>query len=235
MITNGLLLSSADRLALEKVSEFYISFDAPDSKTYEKIRGVDGFNRLASSLSVLNSLASRPKTVARCTLQRANVRWIPELINAARQMGFGAISFLGVDIGSQAFSRDLHDIDTAAVQPTREDLIVMETSIRSLGNTADSFVEGGPEKLNRILQYFRALLGAANFPPVRCNAPWVSIVVETTGKIRGCFFQPVIGDIRSINGEAATRFRRALNIDTDPTCKRCVCSKLLGTHDFLRM
>jgi MoaA/NifB/PqqE/SkfB family radical SAM enzyme len=236
VITNGLLLVSCDRAALENVAEFYISFDAPDRASYEKIRGVDGFDRLAASVDILNSLANRPKVVARCTLQHENVRRIPELIHSARRMGFHSISFLGADISSQAFARDVHGAaDVAAIQPTRDDLISMEAGIQSLGNAADGFVEGGSEKLTRILQYFRALLGAADFPQVRCNAPWVSIVIETTGKIRGCFFQPIIGDFRSVNGEAAVRFRRSLNVNADPTCERCVCSKLLGTHDFLRM
>jgi hypothetical protein len=158
------------------------------------------------------------------------------LVTAARQLGFDAISFLGADISSDAFARDVHGaVDIAPIQPTREDLIVFEAAIHSLGNAGDGFVEGGSEKLTRILQYFRALLGDADFPPVRCNAPWVSVVIETTGKIRGCFFQPVIGDFRSINGDAAVGFRRTLNVGTDPTCQRCVCSKLLGTHDFIRM
>jgi hypothetical protein len=26
-----------------------------------------------------------------------------------------------------------------------------------------------------------------------------------------------------------------LNISADPTCRRCVCSKFVGPHDFIRM
>ena len=236
VITNGLLLGFCDRPTLENVAEFYISFDAADRPDYEKIRGVDGFDRLGHSIGVLNSLARRPKIVARCTLQRANVRRIPELIRSAKQMGFDAISFLGVDISSDAFSRETHGAaDINAILPAREDLIAMEGDIDSLGAATEGFVEGGPAKLKRILQYFQALLGDAAFPGIRCNAPWVSVVIETTGKIRGCFFQPVIGDFRSMNGEAAVRFRRNLDVATDSTCRRCVCSKFLSTPDLIRM
>jgi len=236
VITNGLLLGSLEAAGLRNVSEFYISFDAPDRTSYEQIRGVDGFERLASSIRTLASLVPRPAIVARCTLQRANVARLPELVDSARKMGFDRISFLGVDTSSQAFSRDLHGAsDTASVQPTREDLAQMESGIKSLGHSTDGFIEGGPERLRRILRYFRALLGETEFPEVRCNAPWVSVVVETTGKIRGCFFQPVIGDFHNINGSAAMNFRRSLDVETDRTCRRCVCSKLLGVRDFLRM
>jgi MoaA/NifB/PqqE/SkfB family radical SAM enzyme len=91
------------------------------------------------------------------------------------------------------------------------------------------FIEGGALKLRRILQYFRALLGQDEFPAVRCNAPWTSVVIETTGKIRGCFFQPVIGDFRNINSKAAIEFRRRLKVDADATCRQCVCSKFVET------
>src|SRR5262245_5729724 len=170
VVSNGLLLGSYDPADLEQVSEFYISFDAPDRKSYETIRGVDGFERLARSVAVLNSLARRPKIVARCTLQRANVGRIPELTEAAREMGFDAISFLGVDVASSAFSRDLHGVpDAGAIRPTREDLIEMRNGIQSLRSATNGFIEGGVEKLERLLQYFRALLGEAEFPEVQCN------------------------------------------------------------------
>jgi MoaA/NifB/PqqE/SkfB family radical SAM enzyme len=236
VVSNGLLLGSNDASDLQQVSEFYISFDAPDRKTYETIRGVDGFERLARTVAVLNSLPRRPRIVARCTLQRANVGRIPELTKAARGMGFDAISFLGVDVGSSAFSRDLHGVpDAAAIRPTRDDLTQMRNGIESLPSVGNGFIEGGVEKLERLLQYFHALLGEAEFPEVHCNAPWFSTVIETTGAIRGCFFQPIIGDFHSINGAKAVRFRRSLQVRTDPTCNRCVCNKVFGSRDLLRL
>ena len=236
VITNGLQLSSLTPSELGRIDEFYISFDAPDRESYQQIRGVDGFNRLRTSMETLNALPRRPRIAARCTLQHHNVARLQELIDSSRRLGFDTISFLGADVSSNAFARDLHgSIERAEFQPTREDLIAMEAGINALESSSDTFIEGGSEKLNRILQYFRALLGDADFPQVRCNAPWVSIVIETTGTIRGCFFQPFIGDFRSINGAAAVRFRSALNVTTDPTCRRCVCSKFLTPHDFIRM
>ena len=111
----------------------------------------------------------------------------------------------------------------------------MSEQIDSLSKPDEDFVEGGIPKLQRILQYFRALDADGPFPEVRCNAPWASVVIETTGQIRGCFFQPVIGDFRTINGEKAVRFRRGLNVASDSTCRRCVCSKWLGPRDVMRM
>jgi MoaA/NifB/PqqE/SkfB family radical SAM enzyme len=236
VVTNGLLLGSLDRRSLENVSEFYISFDAPDRESYGSIRGVDGFDRLIRSVAALRSLAPHPKIVARCTLQRSNVGLLKELVKAAKQIGFDTISFLGVDVGSPAFSRDRHGLpETHPIQPAREDLILMRQAIQEWHTTPDPFIEGGISRLERILQYFRALVGETNFPSIECNAPWVSTVIETTGKIRGCFFQPVIGDFRTINGETAVNFRRSLDVATDNLCSRCVCSKRVGPWDFIRM
>jgi Fe-coproporphyrin III synthase len=235
VVTNGLLLRTCDTSVLQDVNALYISFDAPDAAAYRKIRGVDGFQRLAETMAVLQGLPRKPHTIARCTLQRENVREIPRLIAAARQFGFDAISFLGVDLSSKAFSRDVHgDADVAAIKPDRDDLAAMEGDIDAAADDG-GFVEGGKERLRRILQYLRALSGDADFPEVCCNAPWVSMVIETTGSIRGCFFQPPIGDFRSVNGETAIRFRRELKVSEDSTCRRCVCSKMLRAQDFMRL
>jgi hypothetical protein len=125
------------------------------------------------------------------------------------------------------------DID--AIQPMAGDLAEMERYIQTLTISPNAFIEGGAERLRRILQYFRALLGAADYPAVRCNAPWVSVVIETTGTIRGCFFQPTIGDFRTVNGDRAIHFRRGLDVEKDTTCERCVCSKFVGLRDFIRI
>ena len=235
VITNGLALSSCGSRALEAVSEFYISFDAHDRESYRRIRGVDGFDRLASTLEVLKSLRKRPKIVARCTLQQANVRHLAEVVDSARAMGFDCISFLGADVSSPAFARDLHGpADAEAIQPDSQDLLEMTDAIRAL-DYSGGFIEGGAERLKGIAQYFRAVRGEAAFPRVHCNAPWMSMVIETTGRMRGCFFQPVIGDFRNVNGDAALSFRRNLNVSTDTTCARCVCSKTLGVAELLRM
>jgi radical SAM protein with 4Fe4S-binding SPASM domain len=67
------------------------------------------------------------------------------------------------------------------------------------------------------------------YPYKKCNAPWVSTVVEADGTVRPCFFHPPMGNIREqslpdiLNGAAAIEFRKTLDIDLNPTCMRCVC------------
>jgi len=239
LITNGLLLTSFSHKDLRPISEVYISFDAPDRESYKTIRGVDGFARMADSVEFLKSMAVPPRIVARSTLQRDNVAHIPELIGTARRLGFDAISFLGVDVSTSAFARGFpdHAVDPKRIQPQIADLEAMARGIEELelAKTSVSLIEGGVPRLRRILQYFNALLGRADFPPMRCNAPWFSAVIETTGRMRGCFFHRVIGDLKTINGPEAVAFRRALCVESNPTCQRCVCNKLLRPLDVWRL
>jgi radical SAM protein with 4Fe4S-binding SPASM domain len=57
--------------------------------------------------------------------------------------------------------------------------------------------------------------------------------VESDGTVRPCFFHRAIGNARQrplrevLNGEEALAFRAGLDVASDPTCRRCVCSLYL--------
>jgi Fe-coproporphyrin III synthase len=78
--------------------------------------------------------------------------------------------------------------------------------------------------------------GLCDFPSRKCNAPWVSVVVEADGTVRPCFFHKSIGNMREkdieeiLNGESGLSFRRSLDMKKDAMCKRCVCSLNLPFH-----
>ncbi len=236
--TNGFLLPSYAAAVLRRVSGFFVSFDAPDAASYEVIRGVDGFSKLVKGLDSVRYLKPRPRLIARSTLQRDNVGRLPELVESARSLGFDKISFLPVDLTTEAFGRNHEDHSVVAdrIQPRTEDLEAMRSGIETLARSdAVPFIESGLRKLETIHHYFRALVDHTRKPRVRCNAPWVSAVIETTGRMRGCFFQPVIGDYKNINGGEALAFRRSLRVSENPTCQSCVCSKMLRVGELHHM
>jgi MoaA/NifB/PqqE/SkfB family radical SAM enzyme len=76
----------------------------------------------------------------------------------------------------------------------------------------------------------KAHLGLAQDVAPRCNAPWVSAVIEASGDVRPCFFHPAFGNVHSqalheiVNGPDALQFRNSLDIETNPVCRKCVCS-----------
>jgi Fe-coproporphyrin III synthase len=123
--------------------------------------------------------------------------------------------------------------------PRQDSIALDEAELGTLKNEIErmiqtyagkGFVLESAEKLRRIVLHFRAHLGQATPVAPRCNAPWVSAVVETSGDVRPCFFHAAIGNIQKqsfaeiINGDRAVRFRASLEIAANPTCRRCVCS-----------
>lgn len=93
----------------------------------------------------------------------------------------------------------------------------------------NGFIAESPDKIRRIYKYYLALHGLGDFPFKRCNAPWVSTVIEADGSVRPCFFHDTIGNIRDaslgdiLNSKKAIDFRKNLDVAVDSTCVKCVC------------
>ena len=74
---------------------------------------------------------------------------------------------------------------------------------------------------------------------MKCNAPWVSAVIEADGSVRPCFFHPVSGDIREnslteiINSEESISFRKSLDVQNNEICEKCVC--YLNLSPFVKL
>jgi MoaA/NifB/PqqE/SkfB family radical SAM enzyme len=110
----------------------------------------------------------------------------------------------------------------------------IEALIQSHAQDLESgFIRESPEKLRRIARHFRAQLGQTDPVAPRCNAPWVSAVLESDGTLRPCFFHKPLGNVREtsfrdvLNSAQALEFRSSLDIAGNPTCRKCVCSLYL--------
>jgi MoaA/NifB/PqqE/SkfB family radical SAM enzyme len=244
LVTTGLLISQHVDDIATSVDELVISLDGA-ADVHDDIRRVrGGFERVARGIGLLNNYASRPRTIARCVVQRRNHAYLVQSIEAIRGTGVDRLSFLAADVGSTAFNRPQPwDADRRAeVALSADQLPLLAAAIRDVENRCGealraNFVVGGTVALWRIHDYFAALAGLAAFPPVRCNAPWVSAVLEPGGTLRPCFFHPPYQNDRgagafgeplllnqALNTPSAIAFRRALDIDRDDTCQRCVCT-----------
>ena len=173
----------------------------------------------------------------RCTVQKENHSLLRKTVAGAKFLGMNSISFLAADVTSQAFNRELvwPGERQSQVVLTRQEVEALEEEIKSLtreneGDIRAKYISESVEKLWRIAGRFREQLG--EMPPIapRCNAPWVSAVMEVDGSVRPCFFHRKIGNIREqtleqvINGQEARRFRASLNVSGNAICQRCVCS-----------
>ena len=237
LLTSGVLLDAqaADVAAcFERVT---VSLDGADDESYEAVRGVRGLSRVEQGLRRLKDLAPGMQVTARATLHALNFRELPRLMGRARAIGVDHLSFLAADVTSSAFGRHgagpLHGLLLSASEVDEFGQLVEETIAHHSDAFASGYIVESPDKLRRLPRYYAAMLGHAPFPPVDCNAPWVSVVVEADGAVRPCFFHPPVGNVRAIPLEdlvrkALPRFRRALDVATDPICERCVCSLKVG-------
>lgn len=236
LVTTGLLTESHAPEIAACIDTVVISLDGP-RPMHDSIRRVKGgFDRIARGVMALHAQHPTPRLIARSVVQRGNADVIDETIAAAHRLGFDEISFLAADVSSSAFNRPEPWPASRVSEITLEqgELPMLEAAIaRALHLHRElfenGFVAGGRASLERIAQYYRALAGAGDFPVVHCNAPWVSAVLEPGDVLRPCFFQPAYGSAgegldEALNSTAAIAFRRQLDVATNETCRRCVCS-----------
>jgi Fe-coproporphyrin III synthase len=173
----------------------------------------------------------------RSTVQRNNFRELPKTVDAARELGLNSISFLAVDATSTAFNREdgWNDSQQSRVMLTANEVDDLEACLQRMNidyaeEFRSGFIQESPEKMWRIVRHFRSALGQTEAVAPKCNAPWVSAVVESDGTVRPCFFHAAIGNFyeqplaKIVNGEVALRFRAGLDIEHNAVCRKCVCS-----------
>ena len=211
-----------------------VSLDGP-SAVHDRIRGVpNAFQTLEAGVNAIRALQPAFPITARCTVQRLNCGHLQAAVESARNLGLNGISFLAADVTSEAFNRPGGWTQTrqTTVSLSHEDVGILDQQIENLVQfNNDGYVAESAVKLRRIAQHFRAHLGEIESIAPRCNAPWVSAVVEPDGTVRPCFFHPAIGRasesaplLSIINGKRGVEFRRSLDVSTNPVCRRCVCS-----------
>jgi MoaA/NifB/PqqE/SkfB family radical SAM enzyme len=235
LLSSGLLLGRYAEALVKSVDEIIVSLDGPPD-VHDAIRGVLGaFEMLASGVEGIRGLDSQFEISARCTVQRANFAHLTDTVETARSLHLNSISLLAADVDSSAFNRPrgwpLEKKSAVAVGP--DDIAELRSAIERLIACGDcgSFIRESPRKLMRIVNHFRAVAGEIAPVAPRCNAPWNSAVIEADGAVRPCFFHPPIGWIgqgrsldQVLSGPAAVAFRSSLNVSTNPTCQKCVCS-----------
>jgi MoaA/NifB/PqqE/SkfB family radical SAM enzyme len=237
LLTAGLLLHSQAETIAKNMDDVIVSLDGPPV-LHDRIRRVPGaFERLAAGVRELRRLRPDIPVCARCTVQKLNHASLCVTTDSAREIGLNSISFLAADVSSEAFNRpSLWAAERKQkVALSAAEVETLEEEIHRLidehaDDLASGFIVEGPDKLQRIVLHFRACLGQREPVSPRCNAPWVSAVIEAGGDVRPCFFHRSLGNIHKaslgeiLNGPRALQFRSGLNIATNPTCRQCVCS-----------
>jgi MoaA/NifB/PqqE/SkfB family radical SAM enzyme len=243
ILSTGLLLRRHATELVQRCDDVVVSLDGPQA-IHDAIRNVPrAFERLADGVAALKGTGAAVAVTGRCTIQRANCHALRDVVRAAHDIGLDRISFLAADVSSDAFNRPdgWSEERIGQVALERADVDVLSGEIDALEReNADDFASGyiaeSPAKLRRrLLQYSAALLGAADFAPNDCNAPWVSTVIESDGTVRPCFFQPALGNIRVagsldavLNAPESIAWRQGLDVQRNAICRKCVCTLSLA-------
>jgi MoaA/NifB/PqqE/SkfB family radical SAM enzyme len=236
LLSTGLSLTRHTTSLLEWVDDIIVSLDG-DEKLHDAIRNIPGaFKKLREGIGHLHSQDPDFRITSRTVIHRLNFRHWPAIIEAGSAMGLDQMSFLPADVSSEAFNRanPWDEPRQHEILPAKEELPELEAIIGGLlrdhaAHFKSGFIAESPAKLSKIGEYYSAQYGLNLFPYKKCNAPWVSAVVEADGTVRPCFFHSPLGNIHEgtltdiLNSEKAVHFRKSLDMDTNPTCVKCVC------------
>jgi MoaA/NifB/PqqE/SkfB family radical SAM enzyme len=236
LLSTGLTLKNNAQQLINWVSDIVVSMDG-DEALHDAIRNIPGaFQKLRDGVAQIRAIDMDYKITGRCVIHRLNFRNWENIISEAKNIGLNQISFLPADVSSEAFNRQ-----TAWTEPKQHEILIPEAELPGLkailsriienhDKFGNGFIAESPAKLLDIYNYYAAFYNLGAFPYKKCNAPWVSTVVEADGSVRPCFFHHVIGNIHNdqlsaiINSHDAIAFRKGLDMGTNPICVKCVCS-----------
>ncbi len=237
VLSTGIMLEKHAQKLVEKTDDLIISLDGSQA-VHDQIRGIPGaYHKLKKGVQAVKKINRQFSVSGRSVIQQSNFLDWPNIVDTAHEIGLDNISFLPADISTSAFNRpDLWDGDrknevALTVEQLQDLKMVIESLIRTHKNDFSSgYILESEEKLQQFFAYYAAFHGLADFPEVHCNAPWVSSVIESDGSVQPCFFHPTFGSLNDdsfekiINSPSSIAFRKNLNIQTNPICKKCVCS-----------
>ena len=241
LLSTGLLLEKHAEAITEYIDNAIISIDGSQA-VHDRIRNIPGgYEKIKSGIQALKKIKPGFKITARCVLQRFNFHDFIDIVRSAQDLRFGQISFLAADVSTMAFNHvftlaneRISEIALSQSETLRFDKIVHQSFIELKEAYRSKFIAERPKKMLQIVQYYKGLNGMADYPRTKCNAPWVSAVIESNGDVMPCFFHQPYGNIYKdsfsaiVNSKEAISFRKNLDITRNANCNECVCSLKLG-------
>ncbi len=236
LLSTGLSLKKNVEQILTWIDNIIVSLDG-NEEVHDRIRNIpNAFQKLKEGAQLIKRIDPKFRITARTVIHKLNFRIWDSIIDSAKEIGLDQISFLPADVSSHAFNREVlwnegrqHEI-LVEQNELPELSVVLDVILENYKEDFESrFIAESPGKFRKIYSYYAAFYDLNPFPYKKCNAPWVSTVIEADGTVRPCFFHEPIGNIRDssleeiLNNKESIRFRKDLDMDSNSTCVKCVC------------
>lgn len=237
LLSTGIALKNNATEIVKYCKDVIVSLDG-SRNVHNQIRNIPlAYEKLAEGVDELKNVSVSFRITGRCVLQKQNFRDFFNIIRSAKEIGLDQISFLAADVTSPAFNHThelseekKHEISLNLTEADELEELLKISFVELKKEYKNNFIAESPTKMLSLVQHYRAGSGLGKFPKKKCNAPWVSAVIESDGNVHPCFFHPAYGNIYEknfmdiLNSEKAVLFRKQLEVAKDPVCQRCVCS-----------
>ena len=225
----------AQQLIDSRLDEFRVSMDGATRETYDKIRGVDQFDRVVGNVSHLLDLQRKlergiPRVSLWFTAMKANLDELPAFVRLAARIGVSEVYVQrlvynghGIAVADQSLHRALHEREQKLIAEADELARTFQIAFKASGLTTPMESLHGTELGKR--------------PWSGCHRPWALSYVTANGNVLPCCLAPwtaknyrgaLLGNAftddfsRIWNGEQYRQFRETFESDVPPDpCHGC--------------
>ena len=241
IITNGLLLDEATsrRLVELGLQDLWISLDATDAPTFQKIRGSKLFHRVLDNVRTLSRIrrelgSTFPRIALNFVAQRSNIEQLPAFVKLAHELGADAVNVGFLQVYTRAllteslyFYQELSDRFMGEAQQVAQELGI---DIYLPGFFAEARAASSSKRSRK------KELGANE----KCVEPYGFVFVHADGSLGPCCVNDSRlgslgeGDFLSQwNGDLYRDFRERVNTPAqDFDCEHCMLEGYKEIHEF---
>lgn len=233
IITNGLLLEKYYREVAALFHKVIVSFDAISPAVYNKIRGVDGVEKIKRGICLLKEFSSQTQVNLRVLVRNDNLDELLQIIEYASNQNVDRISFIPEDTSSEnCFGRmeKMPHTSSQNMSPTAFRKIIEQIKTRYYSQMG-KLLRANLDDLDYI--YYTYFEDQRCFP--RCNKASVSCVINSDGLVSPCFFirgtQKVSANVTLqsiIESEEYLNVIQRINRKCYLICSKCPCPKELS-------
>ncbi len=239
VLFNSNAISLTPRRALQLIEsgldEYRVSMDAATRTTYQRIRGVDQFDRVVKNVRGLIDLQrrlkqKRPRVSLWFTAMKANIEELPAFIRLAKEIGVSEVYVQrlvcygqGLAVEAQSLYGALHQLQEELIAETERLAAMLGIVFTASGATTPLASLRGQDPVKR--------------PWAGCRRPWTLSYITANGNVLPCCISPwtakdysslILGNVLKEefagiwNGPRYQAFREAFDTDAPPDpCRGC--------------